>query len=179
MSKKVLILSGSPRRGGNSDMLCDEFAKGAREAGHDVQKIFVHDKKIGYCSACGLCYTQRTNCVNNDDMPEIIEQMINADVIVMSTPAYFYSMSGQMKVLIDRTITRFLEIRDKDMYFIISAHSENLETLQHVLAGFKGYMACLPGAKEKGVIYGLGVFNAGDIAGSPALEEARKTGTSV
>ena len=52
MSKKVLILSGSPRKGGNSDFLCDAFMKGAQEAGHDVEKIFINDKKISYCRAC-------------------------------------------------------------------------------------------------------------------------------
>ena len=55
MSKNVLILSGSPRKGENSDLLCDEFAKGATEAGNQVEKIFVREKKIGYCNACYYC----------------------------------------------------------------------------------------------------------------------------
>ena len=55
MSKKVLILSGSPRKGGNSDILCDEFARGAMEAGHEVEKNRVAEKKIGYCRACYAC----------------------------------------------------------------------------------------------------------------------------
>ena len=55
MSKKVLILSSSPRRGGNSDTLCDEFLRGAQEAGHEVEKIFLKDKTIHYCTGCGVC----------------------------------------------------------------------------------------------------------------------------
>ena len=179
MSKKVLILSGSPRKGGNSDLLCDEFMRGAQEAGNSVEKIFIQDCKINYCSACGVCYMQKTDCVHGDDMAEIIPKMIDADVIVMATPVYFYAMSGQMKVLIDRTISRFLEIKDKDMYFILAAHDDNLENMEKVLAGFRGYMACLPGAKEQGIIYGLGVFGAGEIEGSSAMEEAREMGGSV
>ena len=179
MNKKVLILSGSPRRGGNSDLLCDEFMIGVRKAGHAVEKIFIHDRSINYCTACGICYTQKTDCVHGDDMAEIIQKMIDADVIVMATPVYFYSMSGQMKVMIDRTISRFLEICDKDMYFLLAAHDDNREAMEKVLAGFRGYMACLPGAKEKGVIYGLGVFGAGEIKDSSAMEKAREMGGLV
>ena len=52
MSKKVLVLSGSPRKGGNSDILCDEFMRGASDAGHQVEKVFIRDKKIGFCNSC-------------------------------------------------------------------------------------------------------------------------------
>ena len=55
MSKKVLIISASPRKGGNSDLLCDQFLKGAKEAGHDVEKVFLRDRKINYCIGCGVC----------------------------------------------------------------------------------------------------------------------------
>lgn len=68
MSKKVLILSGSPRKGGNSDTLCDEFMKGASEAGHDVKKIRIADKNIGYCRGCYYCQKSGGSCAIKDDM---------------------------------------------------------------------------------------------------------------
>ena len=179
MAKKVLLFSGSPRRGGNSDLLCDQFLRGAEEAGHNVEKIFIRDKSISYCLACGTCYEKRLDCPIGDDMPEIIQKMIEADVIVMATPVWFYAMSGQLKTMIDRTICKFLTIRDKDMYFILSAHAEKKESMERVLEGFRGYMACLPGAKEKGVVYGLGVFGAGEIKDKPAMQEAYAMGKSV
>ena len=90
MSKKVLILSGSFRKGGNSDTLCDRFAEGARDAGNEVEKIFINDRNIGYCRGCGVC--NRTHrCVQKDDMEEILNKMVAADVIVMATPVYFYT----------------------------------------------------------------------------------------
>ena len=55
MAKKVLIISASPRRGGNSDLLCDQFLKGASEAGHQVEKISLLEHKINYCTGCGVC----------------------------------------------------------------------------------------------------------------------------
>lgn len=70
MSKKVLILSGSPRKGGNSDILCDEFARGAQETGNEVEKIRVASKKIHPCSACYYCRDHGGACVHKDDMAE-------------------------------------------------------------------------------------------------------------
>ena len=82
MAKKVLILSSSPRRGGNSDLLCDRFMAGAQQAGHDVEKIFLRDKKINYCTGCGVCYGGAKPCPQRDDAAEVVGRMIGADVIV-------------------------------------------------------------------------------------------------
>ncbi|MGN1156486.1 MAG: flavodoxin family protein, partial [Agathobacter sp.] len=82
MSKKVLILSGSPRKGGNSDILCDEFMRGALENGNQVEKIRVAEKNIGYCRACYYCRNSGGKCSIKDDMAEVLQKMIDADVIV-------------------------------------------------------------------------------------------------
>lgn len=92
--KKVLVLSSSPRKGGNSDILCDEFILGAKESGNDVEKIFLKDKKINYCVACEYCTKNNGICIQKDDMAEILDKMVKADVIVMATPVYFYTMNG-------------------------------------------------------------------------------------
>ena len=81
MKKRILLLSSSPRRHGNSDRLCDEFLRGAREAGHDAEKISLRDCRIGYCTGCGVCYDTRT-CPQRDDAAQIVGKMIAADVIV-------------------------------------------------------------------------------------------------
>lgn len=98
-----MILSSSPRRGGNSDTLCDEFLRGAQEAGHEVEKIFLKDKTIHYCTGCGVC-NEGKPCPQKDDAPEIVRKMVAADVIVLATPVYFYTMSAQMKTLIRRAL---------------------------------------------------------------------------
>ena len=99
MSKNILILSGSPRKGGNSDILCDRFMEGARASGHRAEKVFLRDKNIGYCIGCEACHQNNGVCVQKDDMAEILGKMIAADVIVMATPVYFYTMDAQMKTL--------------------------------------------------------------------------------
>ena len=105
MSKKILVISGSPRKGGNSDILCDQFMLGAREAGHAAEKIYLQEQKIGFCRACYACKETGT-CIQKDDVSVILDKMVNADVIVMATPVYYYTMNGQMKTLIDRALPR-------------------------------------------------------------------------
>ncbi len=176
MTKNILVLSGSFRKGGNSDVLCDEFIKGALEAGNKVEKIYVNDKKINYCRGCGVCNTTH-KCVQKDDMAEILDKMIKADVIVMATPIYFYTMNGQMKTLIDRTVPKYTEISNKEFYFIVAAADNSHANMEKALEGFRGFTQdCLDDAKEKGIIYGTGAWNIGDIKGKPAMKEAFEMG---
>ena len=107
--KNILVISSSPRRNGNSDLLCDEFIKGALEAGNKVEKVFLADKKINVCLGCGACYNT-SKCIQKDDMVELNDKMVEADVIVLATPVYFYSMAGQLKVFIDRCVPRYTEM---------------------------------------------------------------------
>ncbi len=74
MNKKVLVLSASPRKGGNSDMLCDQFILGAKEAGNPTEKIFLRDKTINYCTGCGTCFNRGEGCSQKDDMAEVLEK---------------------------------------------------------------------------------------------------------
>lgn len=176
--KKVLILSGSPRLGGNSDTLCNEFMKGAKEAGHQVEKIFVAGKNIGYCKACYACKNTGI-CAIKDDMAEVLDKMLEADVIVLSSPVYFYSVSAQLKAVIDRTVAKWLQIKDKEFYYIMTA-AENSDTVMDcTLECFRGLAACLDGSKEKGIIYGKGVYEKGEIQGTPYLAQAYEMGKSI
>ena len=178
MSKKVLILSSSPRRGGNSDTLCDEFLRGAQEAGHEVEKIFLKDKTIHYCTGCGVC-NEGKPCPQKDDAPEIVRKMVAADVIVLATPVYFYTMSAQMKTLIDRCCARYLEMKGKEFYFILTAAEESVPMMERTVECFRGLLDCLEDPREKGVVYGVGAWRAGDIEGMPAMDEAYAMGRGV
>lgn len=177
--KNVLIISSSPRRHGNSDLLCDMFAKGAEESGNNVEKIFLKDKEINYCIGCGVCNTTHS-CVIKDDMAEILDKMVNADVIVPATPVYFYSMAAQMKTLIDRTVPRYTEISDKVFYFIMTAADPDRAALERTLEGFRGFTEdCLDGAREAGIIYGTGAWQIGEIKNTDAYEQAYQMGKGV
>lgn len=179
MSKKVLILSSSPRKGGNSDTLCDQFRKGAEEAGNQVEKIRLADLNIGYCSACYACKT-KGHCVKQDDMEQVIAGMRSADVIVLATPVYFYTMSAQMKTMIDRTLGGAQKpgLENKEFYFIAAA-ADGKAAMERTVDGLRGYIECLPGAKEMGVIYGAGAWQLGDIHKNPAMQEACRMGKNI
>lgn len=178
MCKTVLVLSGSPRRNGNSDILCDEFARGAKEAGHSVEKIRVAEKNIGYCKGCYAC-KETGKCIIQDDMAEVLQKMIDADVIAFASPVYFYSIDAQLKALIDRTVARWLEVKNKEFYYIVTAADGERQAAETTIACFRGYADCVEGAKEMGVIYGMGVYEKGEIKGISAMKEAYDMGRRV
>ena len=179
MSKKVLILSGSPRKGGNSDLLCDEFMKGALESGNEAEKIFLRSKKVAPCSACYYCRDHGGKCAVQDDMAEILDKMQEAGVIVMASPVYFYSIDAQMKAVIDRSVARWTNIPNKEFYYIMTAAEDSDTVMDCTLECFRGFAACLNGSKEMGVIYGKGVYEAGEIREMPAMREAYEMGKRV
>lgn len=179
MAKKIVILSSSPRRGGNSDLLCDRFLAGAREAGHEAEKLFLKDFDIHYCTGCGRCYNGEHPCPQQDDAAGILEKMVAADVIVMATPVYFYSLSGQMKTLIDRCCARYLEMSGKEFYFILTAAERSIGMMQRTVECFRGFLDCLEQPQERGVIYGVGAWQAGEIVGMPAMDEAYAMGRNA
>lgn len=115
MSKKVLVISTSLRRHSNSHALAEEFAKGAKEAGHQVELISLIGRQIEYCVGCLSC--QRTGqCVIEDDANLIAEKMLKADVVCYATPIYYYEMAGQMKTLLDRMNPLFLRTTNSEMF---------------------------------------------------------------
>ena len=179
MSKNVLVLSSSPRRGGNSDLLCDQFMMGAKEAGHHAEKTSLKDVTINYCTGCGTCTRGGKRCPQKDDMAQILEKMIAADVIVMATPVYFYTMCAQMKTLIDRTCSRYTEISNKEFYFILAAADTNKRAMERTVEGFRAFTSCLSGAEEKGVLYGTGAWEIGDIQTSDTMKQAYEMGKAA
>ena len=178
MSKKVLILSGSPRKNGNSDLLCSEFLRGAQEAGHTVEKIRVQEKKVACCLACYACRDTGV-CAIKDDMAAIMQQIIDCDVLVLASPVYFYSIDAQLKAVIDRTVCRWTEVKDKEMYYIMTAADEERSSMDTTLACFRGYADCIEGAVEKGALYGTGVYEAGAVRQTALMQQAYEMGKSI
>lgn len=179
MSKKVLILSSSPRKSGNSDLLCNSFLQGAMENGHEAEKVFLKEKKIRYCQGCGTCYNQQKPCPQRDDMQKLLHKMMDADVIVMASPVYFYSIAGQMKTLIDRCCSKYTQLAHKDFYFIMTAADEDKSCMQRTLECFRGFTDCLDDTKEKGVIFATGVWQIGDVKATQLLHQAYNMGKAV
>jgi multimeric flavodoxin WrbA len=152
--------------------------KGAVDAKHTVDRVFLGEKTIHYCTGCGVC-NNTGKCVQKDDMADILALMVEADVIVMATPVYFFTMCAQMKTLIDRTVTRYTEISNKDFYFLVTAAVNSKAAMQRTVEGFRGFTSCLSGAKEKGIVYGTSAWEIGDILSSGAMKQAFEMGKSL
>ena len=180
MSKNVLIVSASPRKNGNSDLLCNEFLKGVVDAGHQVEKIFLADKKINYCIGCGLCSrNDYSGCSQKDDMEDVVEKMIEADVIVLASPVYFYTINAQMKTFIDRCCAKYTKMNNKEFYFIITAAEVNKAEMSRTFECFRGFLDCLENAKEQGQICATGVWEKGEIEKTSYLKDAYNLGKTV
>ncbi|MGN0867614.1 MAG: flavodoxin family protein [Oligosphaeraceae bacterium] len=177
--KNVLVISASPRKGGNSDLLCDQFLRGAQEAGHRVEKIRLAEKKVGFCTACYACRTLG-RCVQKDDANELVEKMLAADVIVLATPVYFYSMDAQLKALIDRTVSRWADFgrfNGTEFWLVVTAADGSRESMAATLEGLRGFMRdCMDGSVEKGVLYGTGAYEKGEVRSLPVFQEAYQAG---
>ncbi len=179
MNKKVLIVSSSFRRKGNSARLAEEFMKGAVDAGNDVEFISLHDKKIGFCRGCLVC--QKTKkCVISDDADIIRDKMLHADVLVFATPVYYYGISGQLKTLLDRCNPLFAsDYKFREIYLLFAAAEDSDDAEQRTLAGFDGWVVCFEKAALRGYVFCGGVNDVGDIEGNKKLEEAYQMGKSI
>lgn len=180
MSKRILVLSTSPRIGGNSETLADVFIKGAEEAGHETKKICLYDKKIDFCKGCLACQTTG-KCILRDDAERIIAQMKTMDVLVFATPIYFYEMSGQMKTLLDRTNPLFpAEYEFRDIYLLATSADEEESSMEAAVKGLEGWISCFEKSRLAGVVRGTGADKKGAIEEcGEALSAAYKMGRNV
>ncbi len=177
--KKVVVISTSLRPGSNSNALAEQFAEGAKAAGHDVEFISLRGKEIKFCIGCLSC--QKTGeCVFKDDVPAIMDKVLNADVVCWATPIYYYEMSGQMKTLIDRMNAMYpKDYKFRDIYLLTTAHEDEKYTPERAESGLQGWIDCFEKATLKGHLFCGGVNNPREISGNAKLEEAYELGKSV
>lgn len=112
-------------------------------------------------------------------MAEILEKMMAADAILMATPVYFYAMNGQMKTLIDRTVPKYMKMRNKDMYFVATAAETNKSAIQRTIDGFRGFTDCYEDFREKGFILAMGVWKTGEVNNTNYMTQVYEMGKNV
>ena len=178
MDKKALILSGSPGKNGNSDILCDEFLRGAVDGGNWVEKIRIAEKNIGFCRGCCACQDTGA-CVLHDGMDELSRKMSTADIIVLASPISYFAISAPLKTLLERTFAFEKDVQNKQFYYIVSAADKDIVDEQIAIACFRGYAGCLKYAQEMGIPYAMGVYKAGEVRNTEALIQAYAMGRNV
>lgn len=179
MNKNILVLSTSPRKGGNSEALADEFIRGAKEAGNRVEKVCLYQQTISFCKGCLACQkTQR--CAIHDDADRIAGMMGEADVLVFATPIYYYEMCGQMKTMLDRANPLYgSDYRFREVYMLSTAAEDGEDVPSRAESGLQGWIECFPKARLAGAVFGGGADAVGTIKGNPALRAAYEMGKTV
>ena len=181
MGKKILILNGSPRKTGNTVALTAEFKKGAEEAGNVVTEFFLAGMNINGCKGC-FCGGKNPDspCVQKDDMDKIYPVYREADVIVLATPLYYWTLSGQLKTAFDRLFAVAecdpnYRNPKKESVLIMAAEGYGFEETLYWYDRLEKHL----GWKSIGKALCGGVMAAGDIAGRPELQEAYHLGKSI
>ena len=177
--KKVIVITSSPRKDGNSGLLAKAFADGALSAGNDVEVLSESEINLKYCIGCLYCQSH-DSCVLNDGMNGLYEKLQNADVLAFATPIYFYSVCGQLKTFIDRLNPLYpRKNKFKDVYLLATAADDDEKAMDGALTAVQGWVDCFDGVSVKGVVRGVGVTDKGEIKGTRFISQAYDLGTNI
>lgn len=176
---KVLLLSGSPRKKGNSVRLLEEFCRGAGEAGHEVLCFDVARMDIHPCIACDACRPDGS-CFQQDGMQEIYPHVVDADAIVLVTPLYYFGMSAQLKIAIDRFygVNAAMRNHPKQAVLLAACGDAEEEAMDALLSHYQALCKYCHW-QDQGRVLALGAYNIGDIEDMPCLKESYLLGKSL
>ena len=177
----IMVLTGSPRVGGNSDMLADAFIQGAEQAGHTVVRFDAGRAKIKGCIACDKCFTADGACVFDDDFNRFAKMLDGVDTLVFVTPIYYYSWPAQIKACIDKLYSFLIGQRPlgiKQSMLITCGEDKDVSRFDGIVTCYE-IASAYCGWTDLGHLIAPGVWEKGAIAGSPALDAAREAGRTL
>lgn len=174
MSKKIVVITGSPRKNGNSFAMTDAFIKAAEAKGHSVTRFDAALKKVGGCRACETCFKTGKACSFDDDFNAIAPAILKADAVVFTMPVYWYSIPAQIKGVIDRLFSFVVGGRDiagKECAVIACCEEEDLSVMDGVRVPLERSAALMKWTMVGEVLI-PGVLNAGDIEKTDGCAQA-------
>ena len=173
----IVVLSGSPRKGGNTAIMVNAFKEGAESVGNTVEVIDVAAKKIAPCHACKYCFTHGGDCAIDDDMTEVRERLKQADMVVFASPVYWFDISAQLKLAIDRMYAfGGCGFSFSKVALLLDSGSDGVYTA--AISAYKDMNAYLKW-EDMGIITVPGMAEKGDMAQNPKLTEVRAFGASL
>lgn len=181
MKKSIIVLTGSPRAGGNSDLLADAFIKGASEAGHEVVKCEAGKKNIIGCKACDTCYSKGKPCSFDDDFNRIAPLIEKADMIVLVTPLYWFTFPAQLKAAIDKTYSFIIgerELKIKESMLLVCGEEDDEAAFDGIISTYKR-IADYQKWADRGRLVVPGVLNKSDILSTKYLAAAKEMGNNI
>lgn len=174
MSKKIVVITGSPRKNGNSFAMTDTFIKAAEAKGHTVTRFDAAMMHVGGCHACETCFQSGKACSYDDDFNKIAPVIETADAVVFTMPVYWYTMPAQIKGVIDKLFSFMAGGKDivgKECALITCCEEEDLSVMDGVRIPYER-SAALMKWKSVGEVLIPGVLNAGDIAKTDGCQKA-------
>jgi len=179
MSKNIVVLSGSPRKEGNTERLAAAFIEGAKSVNKNVVVFRTADMKIGGCVGCEHCFREKGICVQKDDMPAILEALKTADALVFVSPVYYFDMTAQLKLAIDRTYA-LLSVGTpiKKAAFLITCGDNSEKAAEGAVVAYKN-ICSYSKWENMGVIIATGLHKPGEIEGRIELEKAKALGWEI
>ncbi len=174
MGKKIVVITGSPRRNGNSFAMTDAFIQAAKANGHEVTRFDAAMKSVGGCRACETCFKSGKACSFDDDFNTIAPAILEADAVVFTMPVYWYSIPAQLKGVIDKLFSFVVggkDISGKECAMIVCCEEEDLSVMDGVRVPLER-SAALMKWKMVGEVLIPGVLNAGDIDKTDGCKQA-------
>jgi len=179
MSKNIVVLSGSPRKGGNTDTLAAAFCEGAKSAGKTVTLFRVADMNIGGCTGCEYCFKDVGVCCQRDDMVHILEALRKADVLVLASPVYHFDVTAQLKLALDRQYALFNEKTPiRRTALLMCCADEDIGTAKGAVSMYETWLEFAKW-EDAGILIVPGVHEPGEIAGNEGLAKAKALGASI
>ena len=176
---KILVLQGSPNRNGSTALLCGEFERGAREAGHEVERVDVAHADVSPCVGCVACGYEGP-CVQADGMDALREKLLCADMVVFATPLYYYGMTAQLKTVIDRFCSANSSITRKRMKSALLTVAWNSDdwTFDALSAHYHTLVRYLHW-RDEGMVLGYGCGSPGMTRATEYPQRAYELGRSL
>ncbi len=174
MGKKIIVVTGSPRKNGNSFAMTDAFIKAAQAKGHTITRFDAALKKVSGCRACETCFKSGKACSFDDDFNVIAPEIEKADVIVFTTPVYWYSFPAQIKGVIDRLFSFCVagkDISGKQCALIACCEENDMSVMDGVRIPYERSIALLKW-KSIGEVLIPDVLNVGDINKTDGCQKA-------
>ena len=179
MAKNITLITGSPRVGGNTDLLADAFVRGAISSGNTVTVFHAARSRIEGCTDCKYCFGHGGECRIQDDMQDIYTSLRKPGLIILASPVYWYGLTGQIKTAIDRMFAGARKpFPITGIGLLLAAGSTDPEVTAPSVAHFEAISRYM-GWESIGLVTAYGVHAPGDIVGRPSLDAAYEFGKSI
>ena len=175
---KILVITGSPRKNGNSNTLAEHFIRGAKEAGHEVVRFDAAFKRVHPCIACNKC-GMNGECVFKDDFEFVRKQIVDAGMVVFATPMYYFGISAQIKAVIDRFYAINSSIHVPKKAALLMTYADDNKRKEKVISDYYEVLLDYLGWSDAGQVIAPGVWPAGAVNHTKYPEQAYRLGKSV